>query len=114
VCDDRSCSTRRDAVPSPCRHLVDGITIEIALVGGITKARLIRDVAVQLDLQVTAEDAGGVGIDATAMAHLSVSTPNESRAHTVNFHNGSPCVERCCRPALRRRTMTAPMFPASD
>lgn len=68
-------------------HLVDGITIKIARVGGITKARLIRDLAVELGLQVTVEDTGGAEIDTAAIAHMSVSTPGKSRTHTVDFHN---------------------------
>jgi cis-L-3-hydroxyproline dehydratase len=66
---------------------VDGITIKIARVGGITKARLIRDVAVELGIAVTVEDTGGAEIDTAAMVHLSLSTPEALRLHTVDFHN---------------------------
>ena len=67
--------------------LVDGITIKIARVGGITPARLIRDVAVDLGLEVTVEDTGGAEIDTAAIAHLSMSTPESARTHTVDFHH---------------------------
>ncbi len=68
-------------------RLVDGITIKIARVGGVTRARLIRDTAVELGLQVTIEDTGGAEIDTAAIAHLSLSTPESHRTHTVDFHN---------------------------
>jgi L-alanine-DL-glutamate epimerase-like enolase superfamily enzyme len=66
---------------------VDGITIKIARVGGVSTARTIRDTAVALGLMVTVEDTGGADIDTAAMAHLSISTPSARRAHTVDFHH---------------------------
>lgn len=68
-------------------HLVDGITIKIARVGGITPARLLRDVAVELGLRVTVEDTGGAQIDTAAIAHLALGTPEGHRTHTVDFHH---------------------------
>ncbi|MGH6927095.1 MAG: enolase C-terminal domain-like protein, partial [Dongiaceae bacterium] len=68
-------------------RVVDAITIKIARVGGVTRARLIRDVAVELGLAVTVEDTGGAEIDTAAMIHLSLSTPQEFRLHTVDFNN---------------------------
>jgi len=65
----------------------DGVTIKIARVGGIGRAKVMRDVAVDLDLKVTVEDTGGADIDTAAMAHLSLSTPESHRLHTVDFHN---------------------------
>jgi cis-L-3-hydroxyproline dehydratase len=66
---------------------IDGVTLKIARVGGVTKARLLRDAAVELGLMVTVEDTGGADIDTAAMAHLSISTPETRRQHTVDFHN---------------------------
>ncbi len=65
----------------------DAITIKLARVGGITKARLIRDAAVEVGLAVTVEDTGGAEIDTAAMVHMSLSTPQAMRLHTVDFHN---------------------------
>lgn len=69
------------------RDGIDGVTIKIARVGGIGRARALRDLAVDLDLMVTVEDTGGAEIDTAAMAHLSLSTPAGRRLHTVDFHN---------------------------
>ena len=67
--------------------LIDGITIKIARVGGVTKARLMRDVAVSFGLAVTIEDTGGAEICTSAIAHMMQSTPEANRQHTVDFHN---------------------------
>ena len=64
----------------------DGLTLKISRVGGITKTRQLRDLAVDLGFMVTVEDTGGAEIDTAAMAHLSLSTPEEHRLHTVAFH----------------------------
>jgi cis-L-3-hydroxyproline dehydratase len=66
--------------------VADGVTIKIARVGGVGPAALLRDVAVSLGLPVTVEDTGGSDIDTAAMAHLSLSTPEELRIHTVDFN----------------------------
>jgi L-alanine-DL-glutamate epimerase-like enolase superfamily enzyme len=65
----------------------DAVTIKIARVGGITKAKLMRDTAVELGLAVTVEDTGGAEIDTAAMVHMSLSTPRAQRLHTCDFHN---------------------------
>jgi cis-L-3-hydroxyproline dehydratase len=63
----------------------DGVTIKLARVGGVTRAAGLRDVAVELGMTVTVEDTGGATIDTAAMLHLSHSTPERNRAHTVDF-----------------------------
>jgi len=67
--------------------LVDGITIKLARVGGVTKAKLIRDIAIARRLKVTIEDTGGAQIDTAAFAALLISTPKELRQHTCDFQN---------------------------
>ena len=58
----------------------DGLTLKISRLGGVTKTRQIRDLAVELGFMVTVEDTGGAEIDTAAMAHLSLSTPEERPA----------------------------------
>ncbi len=67
--------------------LVDGITIKLARVGGLTKAKLVRDIAIARNLKVTIEDTGGAEIDTAAYSGLMQSTPEALRQHTVDFHN---------------------------
>ncbi|MFZ4719608.1 MAG: mandelate racemase/muconate lactonizing enzyme family protein [Ilumatobacteraceae bacterium] len=83
---DESITTIADAAQAAAGG-IDGITIKIARVGGVTAARQIRDLAVGLGMAVTVEDTGGADIDTAAMAHLSISTPAALRAHTVDFHH---------------------------
>jgi L-alanine-DL-glutamate epimerase-like enolase superfamily enzyme len=83
---DESITSVADAVEAALGG-IDGITIKIARVGGVTGARLIRDTAVALGMAVTVEDTGGADIDTAAMAHLSITTPAAHRAHTVDFHH---------------------------
>jgi L-alanine-DL-glutamate epimerase-like enolase superfamily enzyme len=64
---------------------VDGITIKLTRVGGITPAKLMRDVAVELGVAVTIEDAGGGDLITMAFAHMNGSTPARNRAHTCDF-----------------------------
>ncbi len=68
------------------RRICDGVTVKIARVGGVTRAAQIRDLAVELGLEVTVEDTGGASIDTAAMLHLSLSTPESARLHTVDFN----------------------------
>ena len=83
---DESIASVADAVEAASGG-IDGITIKIARVGGVTAARTIRDTAVALGMRVTVEDTGGADIDTAAMAHLSITTPAAHRAHTVDFHH---------------------------
>jgi cis-L-3-hydroxyproline dehydratase len=68
-------------------RLIDGITIKVARVGGVTKAKLIRDAAATLGIGVTIEDTGGAEINTAATAHLMLSTPEGIRQHTCDFYN---------------------------
>jgi L-alanine-DL-glutamate epimerase-like enolase superfamily enzyme len=67
--------------------LIDGITIKLARVGGISKAKLIRDLAAARNLKITIEDTGGAELDTAAYSGLMLSTPENLRQHTVDFHN---------------------------
>jgi L-alanine-DL-glutamate epimerase-like enolase superfamily enzyme len=91
--------------------LADGITIKLARVGGITRARLIRDAAVEMGLAVTVEDTGGAEIDTAAMAHMSLSTPEGARLHTVDFHNWVTVSNATGMPPCRDGRMEAPAAP---
>ena len=89
----------------------DGVTLKIARTGGITKTRQLRDLAVDLGLQVTVEDTGGAEIDTAAMAHLSLSTPAESRLHTVDFHNWVTVSTASMEEIVHNGTLTVPSAP---
>jgi L-alanine-DL-glutamate epimerase-like enolase superfamily enzyme len=91
--------------------VADGVTVKISRVGGIGKARLIRDVAVASRLQVTVEDTGGAEIDTAAMIHMSLSTPEPLRTHTVDFHNWVSLGHGDGIPAVRDGILYPPTGP---
>lgn len=66
--------------------VADGLTLKISRIGGVSKTRLLRDVAADMGFMITVEDTGGAEIDTAAMAHLSLSTPEERRSHAIAFH----------------------------
>jgi cis-L-3-hydroxyproline dehydratase len=63
----------------------DGVTIKLSRVGGVTRATRLRDLAVDLGLEVTVEDTGGASVDTAAMLHVGLSTPERHRLHMVDF-----------------------------
>ena len=66
---------------------MDAINIKIAKVGGITKARQIRDLCVTLGIPMTIEDSWGGDIVTAAIAHLAHSTPERFRFSSTDFNS---------------------------
>ena len=83
---DESIVTLDDLLRAHRDGVADGITIKLQRVGGISKAVLLRDVAAELGLQVTVEDAGGASIVTSAITHVGLGTPERHRVHTCDFH----------------------------
>ena len=77
-------------VPTLLRAVRDGgagaFNLKVSKVGGLTKARLMRDLAQELGVQVTIEDTWGGDIVSATSAHLAASTRAESLL-TVSFMN---------------------------
>ena len=55
---------------------MDHVNLKIGRVGGLTKARLMRDAAVALGLTLTIEDSWGGDIVTAAVAHLAAGVPS--------------------------------------
>lgn len=83
---DESVVTLDDLLDIHRKGAADGLTLKISRIGGVSKTRALRDLAVDLGFMVTVEDTGGAEIDTAAMAHLSLSTPEERRLHAIAFH----------------------------
>lgn len=62
------------------------INIKLGRVGGLTPARLLRDVAMSVGLTSSIEDTWGGDITTAAVSHLTASTPKESLL-TASFFN---------------------------
>ena len=56
------------------RPAIEGINLKIGRVGGLTKARLLRDLGQRLGLRFTIEDSWGGDVTTAAVAHLAAST----------------------------------------
>jgi len=67
-------------------HAVDAINLKISKVGGLTKARQIRDLCVALGIPMNIEDTWGGDITTAAIAHLAQSTPPDLLLMTTDFN----------------------------
>jgi len=66
---------------------MDVINLKISKVGGLTKARQIRDLCVSLGVAMTIEDSWGGDITTAAIAHLAHSTPEAFRFTATDFNS---------------------------
>jgi L-alanine-DL-glutamate epimerase-like enolase superfamily enzyme len=66
---------------------MDVINLKISKVGGLTKARLMRDLAVAAGIPMTIEDTWGGDIVTAAIAHLARSTPEEFSFSVTDFNS---------------------------
>jgi L-alanine-DL-glutamate epimerase-like enolase superfamily enzyme len=78
-------------VDSLMRGLADGamdvINLKISKVGGLTKARLMRDICVAAGIPMTIEDTWGGDIVTASIAHLALSTPEEFAFSATDFNS---------------------------
>jgi len=65
---------------------MDAINLKISRVGGLTKAKQIRDLAQTLGIRLTIEDTWGGDVTTAAISHLAASTTREA-LFTVSFMN---------------------------
>lgn len=66
---------------------MDAVNIKISKFGGLTKARLARDLCVSLGIAMTIEDSWGGDITTAAIAHLAHSTPPEFLFTAADFNS---------------------------
>lgn len=66
---------------------MDVINLKISKVGGLTKARQLRDLCVALNIPMTIEDSWGGDIITAAIAHLAHSTPESLRFSATDFNS---------------------------
>jgi cis-L-3-hydroxyproline dehydratase len=66
---------------------MDVVNLKISKLGGLTKARLARDLCVELGLAMTLEDTWGGDIVTAAIAHLAHSTPEAFRFTSTDFNS---------------------------
>ena len=66
---------------------MDIINLKISKVGGLTKARLMRDICVDAGIPMTIEDTWGGDIVTAAIAHLARSTPKDFCFTATDFNS---------------------------
>lgn len=66
---------------------MDAINLKIAKVGGLTKAKQIRDLCVTLGIPMNIEDSWGGDVTTAAIAHLAHSTPQRYRLAATDFNS---------------------------
>jgi L-alanine-DL-glutamate epimerase-like enolase superfamily enzyme len=69
---------------------MDAVNIKISKLGGLTKARQVRDLCVSLGVAMTIEDSWGGDIVTAAISHLAHSTPAELLFSTTDFNSYTP------------------------
>jgi L-alanine-DL-glutamate epimerase-like enolase superfamily enzyme len=69
------------------RDAMDVVNLKISKVGGLTKARQLRDLCVSLGIAMTIEDSWGGDVTTAAIAHLAHSTPEELRFSATDFNS---------------------------
>jgi L-alanine-DL-glutamate epimerase-like enolase superfamily enzyme len=57
---------------------IEGVNLKLGRVGGLTKAKLMRDLGQELGLRFTIEDSWGVDLTTAAVSHLAASTRPEA------------------------------------
>lgn len=84
---DESIVTYADVLRATRDGACDGIGLKLNRVGGLTKARRIRDLSVAAGLRMNIEETGGSALADTAAVHLAQSTPASHRRGTWLCHD---------------------------
>ena len=87
---------------------MDAINLKIAKVGGLTRARVVRDLCVELGLSMIIEDSWGSEIATSAIAHLAHSTPPDAVLATTDFQSYNAVTTADGAPEAVDGTMAAP------
>ncbi|TNE34899.1 MAG: mandelate racemase [Alphaproteobacteria bacterium] len=90
---------------------MDVINLKISKVGGLTRARAMRDLCVASGIPMTIEDTWGGDITTAAIAHLARSTPEEFCFSATDFNSyGTVSIAEGAPERIKGR-MTAPDRP---
>lgn len=90
---------------------MDAVNLKIGKLGGLAKARLLRDLCVELGIAMTIEDSWGGDITTAAIAHLAHSTPEALRFGATDFNSYGSRRIAADAPERRDGTLAAPEAP---
>jgi L-alanine-DL-glutamate epimerase-like enolase superfamily enzyme len=84
---DESIDGMHELLRANADQAMDVVNIKISKFGGLTKAKLARDLCVSLGVAMTVEDSWGGDIVTAAIASLAHSTPTESLFSSTDFNS---------------------------
>ncbi len=108
---DESIDGMQELLRASADQAMDVVNIKISKFGGLTRARLARDLCVSLGVAMTIEDSWGGDITTAAIAHLAHSTPTELLFTSTDFNSYvtvSTAENAPQREAGRMKASTAP------
>ena len=108
---DESIDSIRALLRANGDHAMDVINLKISKLGGLTKAKQMRDLCVSLGIGMTIEDTWGGDFTTAAIAHLAHSTPPRALFTSTDF-NSYVTVSTARNPPLRHGgRLAAPTGP---
>lgn len=84
---DECMTTFQDHLDAWARGACQGVKVKPNRVGGLTKARRVRDFGVSVGWQMHVEDVGGSALADTAALHLAAATPEANRLASWLCHD---------------------------
>ena len=90
---------------------MDLINLKINRMGGLTRARQVRDLCISLGIVMTIEDSWGGEIATSAIAHLAQSTPSDFHFQSSAFHEYHTLAIATGGPVVATGYMTASDSP---
>jgi len=90
---------------------MDVVNVKVSKVGGLTRARALRDLCAEFGVAMILEDTWGSEIATAAIAHLAHSTPADARFAATDFHNYNAVTTADGAPDAEDGTMAAPTDP---
>lgn len=108
---DESIDSIRALLRANGDRAMDVINLKISKLGGLTKAKQVRDLCVSLGIGMTIEDTWGGDFTTAAIAHLAHSTPPRALFTSTDF-NSYVTVSTARNPPLRKGgRLAAPTGP---
>ncbi len=92
-------------------NAMDLVNLKINRLGGLTRARQIRDLCINLGIVMTIEDSWGGEIATAAIAHLAQSTPRAFHFQSSAFHEYNSVAIAQGGPVVEDGYMIAPAQP---
>lgn len=90
---------------------MDVVNLKISKLGGITRARTVRDLCAELGIAMIVEDTWGSEIATAAIAHLAGSTPSNLLFAATDFHHYNAVSTAEGAPVREEGAMSIPEKP---